>query len=200
MFVATILIQLELSKILVFLFLLILNGPNISITFTLDSLYMFLSGLKAFSSKNVWTLLKSFITNFRPKLEYNSPVRNPYLKKDILLLKSAQKKFTRNIFLCCNIPFKSYADRLNKLGIKSLEYCRLEFDIILMFKIYHNLFDLPFDNYFEHCDKMYNLRSHDQGFRTGAGARSPGAGGFREEPELCLKFRRSWSRSNFFQS
>ena len=30
-----------------------------------------------------------------------------------------------------------------------------------MFKIYHNLFDLPSDNYFEHCDKMYNLRSHD---------------------------------------
>ena len=29
-------------------------------------------------------------------------------------------------------------------------------------------------------------------------SRSPGAGGFREEPELYLKFRRSWS--NFFQS
>ena len=117
--------------------------------------------LRAFSSKNVWTLLKAFITYVRPKLEYNSPVWNPYLKKDVLLLESAQKKFTRNIFLRCNIPFDSYADRLNKLGITSLEYRRLEFDNILMFKIYHNLSDLPFDNYFEHCDKMYNLRSHD---------------------------------------
>ena len=52
-----------------------------------------------------------------------------------------------------NIPLDSYADRLNELGItiKPLEYRRLEFDIILMFKIYHNLSDLPFDKYFEHC-------------------------------------------------
>ena len=65
------------------------------------------------------------------------------------------------MFLCCKIPFDFYADRLNILGVKSLEYRRLEFDIILMFKIYHNLADLHFNNYFEHCDKMYNLRSHD---------------------------------------
>ena len=64
------------------------------------------------------------------------------------------------MFLHCNIPFRSYADRLDKLGIKSLEYRRLQFDIILMFKTYHKLSDLQFDNYFEHCDKKYNFRSH----------------------------------------
>ena len=117
--------------------------------------------LRAFSSKNVWTLLKAFITYVRPKLEYNSPVWNPYLKKDTLLLESVQKKFTRNVFLRCNIPFRSYADRLDKLGIKSLEYHRLQFDIILMFKIYHKFSDLHFDNYFEHCDRKYNFRSHN---------------------------------------
>ena len=65
------------------------------------------------------------------------------------------------MFLRCNIPFCSYADRLDKLGIKSLEYRRLQFDIILMFKIYHKLSDLQFDNYFEHCDRKYNFRSHN---------------------------------------
>ena len=113
--------------------------------------------LSAFSSKNVWTLLKAFITYVRPKLEYNSPVWNPYPKKDTLLLESVQKKFTRNVFLRCNIPFRSDADRLDKLGIKSLEYRRLQFDIILMFKIYHKLSDLQFDNYCEHCDRKYNF-------------------------------------------
>ena len=54
-----------------------------------------------------------------------------------------------------------YADRLDKLGIKSLEYRRLQFDIILMFKIYHKLSDLHFDNYFEHCDRKYNFRFHN---------------------------------------
>ena len=53
----------------------------------------------------------------------------------------------------------SYANRLYKLGIKSLEYRRLEFDIILMFKIYHNLSDLQFDHYFTHSNKKYDLRS-----------------------------------------
>ena len=62
------------------------------------------------------------------------------------------------MFLCCNIPFRSYADRLDKLGIKSLKYRRLQFDIILMFKIYHKLSDLQFDNYFEHCDRKYNFQ------------------------------------------
>ena len=113
--------------------------------------------LRAFSSKHVWTLLKAFITYVRPKLEYNSPVWNPYLKKDTLLLKSVQKKFTRNVFLRCNIPFRSYADRLDKLGIKSLECRRLQFDIILMFKIYHKLSDLQFDNYFEHCESITSV-------------------------------------------
>ena len=65
------------------------------------------------------------------------------------------------MFLRCNIPFRSYADRLDKLGIKSLEYRRIQFDIILMFKIYHKLSDLQFDNYFEHCDRKYNFRSHN---------------------------------------
>ena len=44
---------------------------------------------------------------------------------------------------------------------KSLEYRRLDFDIILMFKIYHSLSDLFFYNYFEHYDRMYNFRSHN---------------------------------------
>ena len=39
---------------------------------------------------------------------------------------------------------------IHKLGIKSLEYHRLEFDVILMFKIYYNLSDLQFDDYFNH--------------------------------------------------
>ena len=56
---------------------------------------------------------------------------------------------------------RSYDDRLDKLGIKSLKYRRLQFDIILMFKIYHKLSDLQFDNYFEHCDRKYNFRFHN---------------------------------------
>ena len=104
----------------------------------------------AFSTKNVWILLKAFITYVRPKLKYNSPVWNPYFKKDVRLSECIHKKFSRDVFIHCNIPFTSYADRLHKLGFKSLEYGRLEFDVILMFKVYYNLSDLQFDDYFIH--------------------------------------------------
>ena len=79
----------------------------------------------------------------------------------IVLLESVQRNFTRYAFTRCNIPFKCYNDRLCKLGIKSLEYRRLEFDLILMFKICHNLCDLQFSNYFEYRHCKYNLRQHE---------------------------------------
>ena len=45
--------------------------------------------------------------------------------------------------------------------IKSLKYRRLELDVILMFKIYYNLSDSLFDDYFIHSKRMCNLRSHE---------------------------------------
>ena len=117
--------------------------------------------MRALSTKNIRTLLKAFITYVRPKFEYNSPVWNPYLKKVVHLLESIQRKFSRDVFVRRNIPFTSYAGHLHKLGVKSLEYCRLEFDVILMFEIYYNLSDLQFVDYFIHSKRMYNLRSHE---------------------------------------
>ena len=102
----------------------------------------------------------------RPKLEYCTCVWNPYLKKDILLLESVQKKFTCDIPIRCNIPFASYLDRLHVLGIKSLEYCRVELDLILMYKICYHLSDLHFDDYFVFRDTGYNLRHHSLSVQT----------------------------------
>ena len=63
--------------------------------------------LRSFSTKNIWILLKAFITYVRPKVEFNTCVWSPYLKKDIVLLESVQRNFTRYVFTRCNIPFKS---------------------------------------------------------------------------------------------
>jgi len=50
--------------------------------------------------------------------------------------------------------------RLFKLGIKSLEYRRAEFDLMLMYKICHNFSDLQFNDYFFFRHASYNLRQH----------------------------------------
>ena len=39
----------------------------------------------------------------------------------------------------------SYSDRLRVLGIESLEYRRLKFDLIMFYKIVHNLIDVDRD-------------------------------------------------------
>ena len=68
---------------------------------------------------------------------------------DICSFESVQKNFTRKISI--NVPFFSYVDRLSKLNLKSLEYRRLEFDLILTYKICYHLLDakyLKFDDFF----------------------------------------------------
>ena len=61
--------------------------------------------LRAFFTKNVWVLLKAFVTYVRPKLEYISPVWNPYLKKDVHSFESIQKK---SVALCVFIAINRY--------------------------------------------------------------------------------------------
>ena len=39
--------------------------------------------IKTISSKNIWTLMKAFVTYVRPKLEYNTSVWSPHLISNI---------------------------------------------------------------------------------------------------------------------
>ena len=116
--------------------------------------------LRSFTTNNVWILLKAYTNYVRPKIEYNTVVWSPYLKKDNNLLESVQKRFTRNICVRCNIAFVSYQDRLYKLNIKSLEYRRLVFDLIYVYKIFHNLVEVCFDDFFQLSNNQFNLRRH----------------------------------------
>ena len=113
---------------------------------------------RSFKTKNIWTLLKLYLTYIRPKLEYNSPVWSPYLKKDIIKLESIQRSFTKFICLRCSIPFSSYQDRLYKLNLKTLEYRRVIFDLIFLFKIIRGETNLKFDDFFLDKNLPYTLR------------------------------------------
>ena len=108
----------------------------------------------------MWILLHAYITYVRPKLKYNTVIWSPYLKKDIELIESVQKKFTGDLCVRCNISFNSYFDRLNKLNISSLEYQRLESDLIYMYKICYDFCDVKFSDFFDSLQTGYNLRRH----------------------------------------
>ena len=90
---------------------------------------------------------------------------SPYLKKDIIKIESVQKQFTRRICKRCNLRFSSYSNQLYMLNLKSLEYRRLEFDIVFLYKMYYNMIDLDFNDYFIKNDNCYDLRRHTHHIR-----------------------------------
>ena len=67
----------------------------------------------------------------RPLLEYCSQCWSPYLQKDKLVLVKVQKTFTKMI---TGMKSLSYKERLNRLGLFSLERRRKRRELIEVFK------------------------------------------------------------------
>ena len=117
--------------------------------------------LRSFNSTNIWILLKAYTTYVRPIMEYASSVWNPKMISCIDLVESVQQYFTKRACQRCRIPFTSYLDRLYKLNLKSLEYRRLFTDLVLTYKITHNLIDLKTSDFFSLRSTSYMTRSHN---------------------------------------
>ncbi len=100
---------------------------------------------RSFETKDTSFLLQMYKTFVRPKLEYASPCWSPYLVKDIKLVESVQRAFTRRIpeIARKNIP---YAERLAHLNLESLELRRLQADLVLAYKLLYGHLDIDPNN------------------------------------------------------
>ena len=87
---------------------------------------------RCFISKNIDLLVRAFKTYVRPILEYNSPVWSPSLKKDIILVESVQRRFTKRI---PGLDTMTCHSRLKLLNLESLEVRRLRSDLAFAYKI-----------------------------------------------------------------
>ena len=87
-------------------------------------------------------------TYILPRLEYASSIWFPYYKKDVDLIENVQRRYTK--FLP-GMFHKSYKERRDALKIITLEERRIHLDLILLYKIVHNLIDIDFDSYFSYC-------------------------------------------------
>ena len=101
---------------------------------------------KHFVSGDVKTLIWAFKTYVRPILEYASPVWSPYLFKDIDLIESVQRRFTKSLKSLNKLP---YNERLRVAGLESLELRRLKCDLCLTFSLLHGLVDFDYTTLFE---------------------------------------------------
>jgi len=102
-------------------------------------------------------LIRAFITYVRPLVEYCTPVWYPHSAKDIRLIESVQRRFTKRIPALEDL---SYADRLKLMSLDSLELRRLRFDLRMVYKIMNGLIDLPANDFFI-CSPCTSTRRAD---------------------------------------
>src|ERR1700690_3060185 len=117
---------------------------------------------KRFLSKNPDYLILAYKTYILPKLNYCSSVWSPSTACDIMLLESVQKSFTKKL---TGYEDLSYKERLRKSGLKSLELTRLYADLILCYKILHNLIVVDTRKMFD-FDSYNGPRSHGLSLRA----------------------------------
>ena len=108
-------------------------------------------------------LLRLYKALVRPHLEYCVQAWAPYYDKDKRLLEKIQHRFTRMIPGLASLP---YRQRLQELGLWTLEERRNRADLLEVFKIYRGLSMIRFEDMFEaartgtrgHSAKIYKRR------------------------------------------
>ena len=116
---------------------------------------------RSFKFKNICVFVNLYKTYVRPLVEYNTCIWNPYLQKDINRVESIQRQFTKRLCKITNTKFSNYTDRLKIFKLETLEVRRIKNDLKLLYKIFHNLIDIPFENFFTKHQCVYNLRGHN---------------------------------------
>ena len=92
--------------------------------------------LRTFVSRDKITMLTLFKSLVLSRLDYGSQLWSPYKAKDIRLLESVQRAFTKHIQ---GMHTYSYADRLSMLKLYSLQRRRDRYTIIYVWKILESI-------------------------------------------------------------
>ena len=96
-------------------------------------------------------LFKSLI---RPHLEYASPIWSPITKGEIKRIEGVQRRATKLVPELQNLP---YNDRLQQLGLPTLQYRRLRQDLILLYNYIHQTVLLETDTHCRVCRNSTNM-------------------------------------------
>ncbi len=112
---------------------------------------------KSFQTRNISLMVFAYITYVLPILEYCSTIWSPSKLGDIDRLEDVQRYFTKRLD---GLWYLNYENRLIACSLRSLELRRLLNDLILCFKIVHNLIGLTFSEFFE-LDPNQRTRGHN---------------------------------------
>ena len=95
--------------------------------------------LNCFQSREPHLLTRAFCAFVRPILEYCSVIWSPLHKYNINKIEAVQLRFTKKLH---GLHKLSYENRLSWLGLESLLYKRVKTDLVMCYKILHNLVNI----------------------------------------------------------
>jgi len=113
---------------------------------------------RSFRCRDKEIMLQMYKVLVRPRLEYCVQAWSPYLRKDIDLLERVQRRATKMIN---GLNEMDYYERLEQLGLTTLETRRIRGDLIEVFKIIKGFEDINRDMFFEES-QMDELRGHSE--------------------------------------
>ena len=100
---------------------------------------------RALHVRDAKTWSKLYITYIRPHLEYSTPAWNPWTRKDIQQLEKVQERALRQI---TTLGHLTYQEKLDRLGLTTLEERRVRSDMIQVWKILHSHDDVDEKTWF----------------------------------------------------
>ena len=101
---------------------------------------------RAFQYRDRHIFVRLYIQYVRPHLEFASQAWSPWLLKDIETLEKVQR---RAIGMVSGLRGQTYEEKLQELGLQSLEERRLDADLILVYKSLTGLCNVDSTKWFE---------------------------------------------------
>jgi len=112
---------------------------------------------KSFQSRHIPFLVTLFKTFVLPQIEYACQVWSPNILRDVDILESVQRTFTRRL---PGLAALDYPGRLIAVGLEPLELRRIRADLVFVYKIIHGLVDLNFEDFFDYSPTIGRCRGH----------------------------------------
>ena len=82
------------------------------------------------------TFIQLYKTMIRPHLEYGNVIWSPQLKRQSIAIEKVQRRATKLVKSCKNLP---YEKRLQILNLLILKYKRYRGDLLQLYKIINNI-------------------------------------------------------------
>ena len=99
----------------------------------------------------------------KPILEYAAVIWSPHIQRDINMIERSQRQAAR--FVMNNFSlYASVTQMLISLNWPTLAQCRQQERAIMLFKIIHNLVDIPVNSYLTPVPMTHDTRGHNMRF------------------------------------